>query len=139
MPGFIEMMTSHPLVFVGMKMHSYEPFEMTASKSASFASTIEEIVETGKWAQKAAMVKLGAELRAGRADVALSVAVPCCCACAVAGRRTRDAAQLLAARSAPANHRARARCRIEVVTSRCDSPALEMLIIAAPCLRLPGV
>jgi hypothetical protein len=119
-------------------MHSYVEFSMTASKLRSFAPTIEETVETGKWAQKAEMAVCGVELSPVSTDAARCDPVSCR-AWAAAGSTARDATQLLAASIAPASHRARALCRIEVVVAPRGAPAHEVLISSAPWLRLPGV
>jgi hypothetical protein len=74
------MMTSHPLAVVGSNMHSYEEFLMTASRSISFAPTIEPTVEVGKWAQKAEIAEPGAEFRPADTGAACCDPAPCCCA-----------------------------------------------------------
>src|SRR5579862_1374892 len=107
-------------------MHSSVVFSRTACSSETVVPIVEETFAAGIFAQKVEAAELGVAVR------------PDGCPCAVAGRMTRDAAQLPAASSMPADRRARVLRPIEIVVTLCDRPALEVLVISAPWLRWIG-
>src|SRR5579862_1548818 len=98
-------------------MHSSVVFSRTACSSETVVPIVEETFAAGIFAQKVEAAELGVAVR------------PDGCPCAVAGRMTRDAAQLPAASSMPADRRARVLRPIEIVVTLCDRPALEVLVI----------
>src|SRR5579862_2697834 len=104
-------------------MHSSVVCSRTARKSETVVPTVEDTFDAGIFAQKVEAAEPGVAVR------------PDCCDWAVAGRIRRDAAQLPAANSMPADRRARIPRRIEIVVSVCDRPLLEVLVIPAPWSR----
>jgi hypothetical protein len=100
-------------------MHSNELLlKASAFPSKTVDPTIEETFVVEKCAQKAETAEPGTELTPAKADAARTVpAVECCCAWEVAGSKARDAAQPLAASSAPTSRRAQALDRRRLAAS----------------------